>query len=77
MNFEKCLFWTVLFLIKPFGETFSISTRDAIMTQVPNPRESWFEKFVEYVTGKYPYFEIMRFFGADCSVRKNIFTIDQ
>ena len=54
MNFEKCLFWTVLFLIEPFGETFSISTRDAIMTQVPTPQESWFEKIVEYVTGKYP-----------------------
>ena len=63
MNFEKCLFWTVLFLIKPFGETFPISTRDAIMTQVPTPQASWFEKIVEYVTGKYPYFEIMRFFG--------------
>ena len=54
MNFEKCLFWTVLFLIEPFGETFSISTRDAIMTQAPTPQESWFEKIVEYVTGKYP-----------------------
>ena len=54
MNFEKCLFWTVLFLMKPFGETFSISTRDAIMTQAPNPQESWFEKIVEYVTGLYP-----------------------
>ena len=54
MNFGKCLFWTVLFLMKPFGETFSVSTRDAIMAQAPTPQESWFEKFVEYVTGKYP-----------------------